>query len=97
MQKSWIGDAKAPGDAGRIVEVAAFGRSGRSTWVGPWAGKRTADDLGHHVAAASELTPESWTVAFGNLRWVGIADGSLPLGWPWYRRALSDTSEIDHV
>ena len=79
------------------MEVAASGRIGRSTWVGPWVGKRTADDLGHHVAAASELTPESWTVAFGNLIWGDIADGSSPLGWPWCRRALWNTSEMGHI
>jgi hypothetical protein len=98
-RKSWIGDAKVPGDAGRIVEeVAASGRFGRNcTWVGPLAGKRIADDLGHRAAGASELTPESWTVAFGNLIWGDIADGSSQLGWPWCRRALWNTSEMCHA
>lgn len=51
VQMSWMGDAKAPGAVGRIVMVEASDRLGHSTWIGQWAGRRTAGDLEHRAVA----------------------------------------------
>lgn len=79
VQMSLAGSA-LPADAGHTAVLAALGRVGHSTWIGPTAETRTTGDPGHH-AASRGLTPASWIVAFDSSRWEGGVCCRLMAAW----------------
>lgn len=93
VQRSWVDDEKALGDAERNAMAAAFGRAVRNTWTGPLAGTRTTAGPEHH-AAESELMPVSLIVAFGSWKPEGTAGDSWPLGWPCCRCGLQRKRQV---